>query len=146
MTCARRIRFAGLLAMAPFVLSACSADSPPPGPSTTSTPTAGRASDLVPADDFARAVDQPDRVTINVHVPFEGAIRGTDLFIPFDKIEQQTSRLPVDRSTPLAIYCRTGSMSATAAKTLAALGYNDMVELRGGMQAWKASGRSLTGR
>ena len=85
-------------------------------------------------------------MTINVHVPFEGAIEGTDLFIPFDKIEEQVSRLPADRTTPLAIYCRTGSMSATAAKTLAALGYTDVVELKGGMQAWQASGRSLTGR
>jgi rhodanese-related sulfurtransferase len=85
-------------------------------------------------------------VTINVHVPFEGAIEGTDLFVPFDKIEQRASRLPADRTTPLAIYCRTGNMSAAAAKTLATLGYTDVVELRGGMRAWKASGRSLTGR
>ena len=135
-----------LLAVAPFVLSACTASDPAPSPSRASSPTAERITGLVPASDFARAVVQPSRVTINVHVPFEGAIDGTDLFVPFDKIEQRASRLPADRTTPLAIYCRTGSMSAAAAKTLASLGYTDVVELQGGMRAWKASGRSLTGQ
>ena len=145
MPCVRRTRVAALLAIALVLLSACSTSNPAPSSSTTSAPaTAGEYSDLVSADDFARTVTQRNRVTINVHVPFEGAIRGTDQFIPFDRIEQQAARLPSDRSAPLAIYCRTGSMSATAAKTLAALGYTDVVELQGGMQAWEASGRSLT--
>ena len=113
---------------------------------STGTPRADKESGLVRPDDFARAVARPDTVTVNVHVPFEGAIEDTDLFIPFDRIEQQASRLPEDRSTPLAIYCRTGSMSATAVKTFSALGYTDIVELQGGMRAWQASGRPLTGR
>lgn len=111
----------------------------------TSAPAADSGRPLVGAEDFARAVVQPSRVTINVHVPFEGAIPGTDLQIPFDELEQQAFRLPPDRSTPLAIYCRSGNMSATATKTLTALGYTDLVELQGGMEAWTASGRSLDG-
>ena len=34
-------------------------------------------------------------------------------------------------------------MSAIAAPALAALGYTHIIELRGGMEAWKASGRTL---
>ena len=34
-------------------------------------------------------------------------------------------------------------MSATAAETLAAMGYSDIVDLRGGMEAWQAAGRDL---
>jgi rhodanese-related sulfurtransferase len=34
-------------------------------------------------------------------------------------------------------------MSAAAAPVLAGLGFTDIVELRGGMQAWVADGRSL---
>ena len=135
-----------LFAAGLLLLGACATGSPTPSPAQSSTPRADVESRLVGANDFARAVAQPGRVTINVHVPFEGAISGTDLMIPYDEIKQQASRLPEDRSTPLAIYCRTGSMSETAAKTLTTLGYTDVVDLQGGMQAWEASGRSLTGR
>ncbi|MDZ4234910.1 MAG: rhodanese-like domain-containing protein [Dietzia sp.] len=54
--------------------------------------------------------------------------------------------MPTVRSTPLAVYCRTGRMSTIAASTLANLGYPDVVELAGGMQAWQQSGRTLVWR
>ena len=57
----------------------------------------------------------------------------------------QADRLPADRTVPIAIYCRTGPMSATAAEALRSLGYTDVVELQGGMKAWQASGRPLVG-
>ncbi|OMC41699.1 sulfurtransferase [Mycobacterium sp. GA-1841] len=98
---------------------------------------------LVGPDEFAAAVGESDTVTINVHVPYEGDIAGTDLSIPFDRIAQESDRLPRDRSAPIAIYCRTGPMSATAAETPASMGYTDVVELDGGMKAWQASGRPL---
>jgi len=82
---------------------------------------------------------------VNVHVPFEGDIPGTDMSIPFDLIAEQIHRLPADRATPLAIYCRSGPMSTTAAATLDGLGYHNIIELRGGMRAWQADGRPLIG-
>jgi phage shock protein E len=90
---------------------------------------------------FEKTID--DRVLVNVHVPFEGALPGTDLEIPFDQIEQQRSLLPADPSTPIAIYCMSGNMSADAMTTLHELGYTDVVDLAGGMQAWEASGRPI---
>lgn len=92
--------------------------------------------------EFARAVAEPDRVTVNVHVPFEGDIPGTDASIPYDEVRALADRLPPP-GTPLAVYCRSGSMSAEAAPVLQSLGYVDIVELRGGMQAWTDAGRRL---
>jgi rhodanese-related sulfurtransferase len=46
---------------------------------------------------------------------------------------------------PLAIYCRSGPMSATAAATLHDLGFHNIVGLRGGMRTWQADGRPLIG-
>lgn len=100
------------------------------------------ASRLVPPSSFARAVADPRTVTINVHVPDEGSIRGTDLRIPFDRVAARRTELP-SPSTRLAVYCRSGRMSALAIRTLARLGYRRIVELRGGMEAWQASGRRL---
>ena len=96
---------------------------------------------LVDPAAFESALANPDAVVINVHVPYEGEIEGTDLFLQYDRID--AASLPSDRDTPLVVYCRSGSMSAEAVVTLAGLGYTNIVELDGGMNAWRASGRQI---
>ena len=106
----------------------------------------GDAAVLLDPAEFATAMDEPGRVTINVHTPFEGKIDDDDLMIPYDQIANQLDVLPADRDTPLAVYCRSGNMSAIAAiaaTVLAESGFTDIVDLRGGMQAWVADGRAL---
>lgn len=110
-------------------------------PATTTSLTQA-ASVLVDPDAFARRVEDPRVVTINVHVPNEGNIAGTDLEVPFDQVSSSTA-LPADLTTPLAVYCRSGNMSATAVKDLQSKGYVDIVELRGGYDAWLQAGRTL---
>ena len=97
---------------------------------------------LVDSDAFQVALDEPDAIVINVHVPYEGEIEGTDVFMPYNDID--AAALPSDRATPLVVYCRSGTMSAASVVTLAGLGYSNIVELDGGMNAWRASGRAVT--
>ena len=99
---------------------------------------------LDPASFAARAAEK-GAVVVNVHVPFEGDIAGTDVSIPFDKIAGQVSLLPADRDTPLLVYCRSGRMSKIAAAELVRVGYRDVADLDGGMLAWEKSGRTLVG-
>lgn len=96
---------------------------------------------LAPAA-FAEVARDPSTFVLNVHVPYAGSIPGTDAEIPFDRIEARRRELP-SRTRRVAVYCRTGAMSAVARRTLARLGYRRTVELRGGMEAWTASGRRL---
>ncbi|MDY7100616.1 MAG: rhodanese-like domain-containing protein [Actinomycetota bacterium] len=99
--------------------------------------------ELLDADAFAGYVEEhPDAPVVNVHIPYEGHIEGTDAFVPFEEIGDWDG-LPEDRTAPIALYCRSGNMSATAADTLAAAGYTNIVDLDGGMNAWTASGRQL---
>ncbi|HQZ34718.1 MAG TPA: rhodanese-like domain-containing protein [Ilumatobacteraceae bacterium] len=90
--------------------------------------------------EFAAVIVDPDTVTINVHVPAADIqLDGTEMTMPFDNLDE--GQLPSDRDTPLAVYCRSGTMSAIAVERLLALGYTDIIELDGGTDAWAAAGQ-----
>lgn len=98
---------------------------------------------LLDADQFNTYLDEnPDTVVLNVHIPYAGHIEATDEFVPFDGILDWDG-LPENPDTPIAIYCRSGSMSGEAASVLADAGFTDIVDLDGGMNAWTESGRAL---
>ncbi|WP_166503425.1 rhodanese-like domain-containing protein [Modestobacter italicus] len=118
-----------------------------PGTSTARSDTAAAAdaatvTSLPPAA-FATILADDDVLVINVHVPDEGSIPGTDAAIPFDEVRGRSTDLPQDLGTPVAVYCKSGRMSAQAVDALRDLGYTDVVELRGGMDARAADGREL---
>lgn len=103
---------------------------------------AAAAPRLLDAEAFADELERGDRWVLNVHVPDGGSLPGTDRAVAFDQLPQRRDELPA-QGTALAVYCRTGSMSAQAVPVLATLGYDDVVELRGGMVAWQEAGRPL---
>ena len=127
--------------------SACGSAAGDPGSAASGAPaatsSAPSATVLLDPAGFAAAVAEPARFVLNVHVPDEGAISGTDAAIPYDRIAERAAELPQDTDTPLAVYCKSGRMSALAGTALRELGYADVVELRGGMDAWTADGRRL---
>ena len=77
---------------------------------------------------------------LDVHTPEQKHIEGTDAFIPFTEITENAAVLPEDKNTEIIVYCRSGSMSRSAAEDLVALGYKNVKNVIGGMNAWKDAG------
>lgn len=104
----------------------------PGGTYTSVSPT--RLAEMLTAKDF---------VLVNVHVPYEGEIDGTDTFLPYDQVANRLSELPAAKDARVLVYCRSGRMSIEAARTLVRLGYTNVLELDGGMIAWEQAGQRL---
>jgi rhodanese-related sulfurtransferase len=85
-------------------------------------------------------LQKKDFFFVNVHIPYQGEIRDTDAFIPYDKIAVSLDKLPKDKNTPTVLYCLGGGMSEIAAQELVQLGYLRVSHLSGGMIEWKESG------
>ena len=97
----------------------------------------------ITADRLASELKTHAFTLLNVKTPYIGEIDGTDLYIPYDQIATRTSELPTDKTAKLVVYCRSGVESGMAVQTLLGLGYTNIENLDGGMNAWTASGRSL---
>ena len=78
--------------------------------------------------------------------PYIGEIEGTDLYVPYMDLAARAAELPTDRAAPIVVYCRSGNESAIASQTLLDLGYTNIYNLDGGMNAWTASGRRIVNK
>ncbi len=98
---------------------------------------------VVDAKGLAMMLMKKDFIFINVHVPYEGEIEKTDLFIPYDEIQKNLDKLPSGKNAKIVLYCRTDRMSNIAAKTLVNLGYTNVWVLEDGMIEWRKAGYQL---
>jgi rhodanese-related sulfurtransferase len=110
--------------------------------SACSQPTMADGHTDITVEQLAEMLADGEFTLVDVHIPYEGEIPQTDLFIPFDEIASHLDQLP-DKNASIVLYCRSGSMSTSAAETLVSLGYTNVIEVDGGMRASKAAGYEL---
>lgn len=128
----------GALAMLALTMAACGSESSAPEGITRNAD--GYAD--ISVQQLAGMLEDKGLTLVNVHVPYEGEIPHTDLFIAYDEIAAHLDQLP-DEDAPIVLYCRSGGMSTFAAEELAELGYTNVMEVDGGFNAWKDAGYEL---
>lgn len=142
-----------------LLLAACGVQAGKPGDSEGGAPKAagepgvkgerisvsGGSYTRVPPSAFRVLSGQEGVTLVNTHVPFQGKLPRTDLSIPYNEIGERVDELPEDKDAKIALYCLGGPMSADAARTLVGLGYTDVWDLGGGMEAWTEAGLPLEG-
>ena len=96
--------------------------------------------------EFAKVVSDTSYVVLDVRTPAEhaeGHIPGTHFNI--DVLEDGYSETVLDKlpkDKPVALYCRSGNRSKTAARILAENGYQ-VLELGTGFRGWVAAGKEV---
>ncbi len=91
-------------------------------------------------DELNAQLKNKDFALIDVHIPEQKHINGTDSFIPYDDIENQLDKLPSDKNSKIVLYCRSGRMSQIAAEKLAEKGYTNVYNVVGGIAEWVKEG------
>ena len=95
---------------------------------------------------YARLHDAEPPLFVDVRPPDEwqeGHIPGA-MLAPRNNLESRFETLVPDHSREIVVYCGSGTRSVFAAKTLAELGYEKVVNLAGGFADWKRNGYDFT--
>jgi rhodanese-related sulfurtransferase len=64
--------------------------------------------------------------------------------LPLDQIAKAGETLKKYKEKPVVVYCDTGASSGSAARKLAEQGFTKAVNLRGGIEAWRAENLPVT--
>ena len=125
------------LALAAVLLASCAPISP-----ADQNPQ-GVGYGMINPSELQDLMEEEDLTLVNVHVPLEGNIPGTDLIIAYDEIQDHLDLLPQDLDAEIIIYCPSGSMGDTASQALVGLGYTNVSNLYGGYIPWQANALPL---
>ena len=100
------------------------------------------------AMDKASSLREKGFVLVDVRTTEEhdrGAIPGTDLNIEYREIGKRHKELGANLDDHIVVYCQSGKRSNIAADTLADLGYKNVYNIRGSMNAWLEAGYPVAG-
>jgi rhodanese-related sulfurtransferase len=93
----------------------------------------------------AEIVETGDAVILDVRTPEEfaaGHLPGA-ININMEAADFADRVSGLDESAETLVYCRTGNRSGVATDEMAELGFTDMSDLQGGIEAWAAAGEEV---
>lgn len=92
----------------------------------------------IKASEYDELSSKPEVFVLDVHVPEQNHLPNTDATVPFDQIQARIDDLPIDKATPILVYCRSGGMSKQVSVELKSMGYQTVYDLSGGRNAYNA--------
>ena len=98
--------------------------------------------------DKAPSLREKGFILVDVRTPEEhdtGAIPGTDLNIEYKEIAQRHREIGASLDDHIVVYCQSGKRSNVAADTLTDLGYKNVYNIRGSMNAWQQARYPVAG-
>ena len=108
----------------------------------------GQKNVVLAAEDFEKAIGKDSVQVLDVRTPgeyFSGHIKGALQADWNDRKEFERRVAFVDKTKPVYVYCLAGGRSAAAAAKLRSMGYENVLELKGGINAWRAASKPLEG-
>ncbi|HVI46627.1 MAG TPA: rhodanese-like domain-containing protein [Chitinophaga sp.] len=100
------------------------------------------------AEAFAKDIQKPGVQVFDVRTAaeFKTGHLPDALQADYNKKEEFIERVKyLDKQRPVYVYCLAGGRSNAAAKWMRENGFQDVVELKGGINAWKQAGKALDG-
>ena len=101
---------------------------------------------VLAVNDFEKAIQSGPLQLIDVRTPAEykeGYIKGA-VNADWQNEQQFTAKVnELDKAKPVYVYCLSGVRSGKAAEWLAANGFKEIINLEGGIKAWKAADKAL---
>lgn len=107
--------------------------------------TAQTGGNLTP-DEFEKALASKNIQLLDVRTAGEyrsGHINGSLQADWLNTAEFDSRTIHLDKSKPVYVYCQSGARASEAAKSLSEKGFKEVVNLKGGISAWKKSGKKL---
>ncbi len=107
----------------------------------------GQRTNAVSANDFEKAVRAGGVQLLDVRRPDEfsaGHLLGAVRANWHDSTEFREQAAHLDKKKPVYVYCLSGGRSGKAADWLAQNGFTQVIDLEGGIKAWKAAGKPLS--
>lgn len=107
-----------------------------------------RAGREVGVTETVQLINRKDALVIDVRDTGEyeaGHITGAR-HVPEKQLTERLKELEKFKSRPLIVACRSGARSAAAVQLLRRSGFNEAVNLRGGISAWEQAGMPLEKR
>ncbi len=143
---------AGFIVLATLILAGCQPQAPTITPAVTASPTVaigtavllpyGKYTDISVAE-LSLIMKNKNFILINVNVPDEGDIPGTDISLPYNQMDKNLDKLPGGKPQKMVLYDKGGRDSALASAAMVKLGYTAIYNLVGGTDAWQAEGNNI---
>lgn len=102
----------------------------------------GERIETISASSFQNEINSDDVIILDIRTPEEfasGRIANSQN-IDFYAADFKNNLEKLDKDKEYKIYCNSGNRSESAKKIMEEMGFKNVVELRGGIQAWMSNG------